>query len=119
MQEIIETGLLTVVAVLAVVLLGMGQKDSSGMTKKQKKMLKRILAATVILLILLCLGSEVFDRMGAAGRFVRLVFYIVDYGIIGYDILKKAFKGIRNGQIFDENFLMAVATVGRFCSGDL
>ena len=114
MQEIIETGLLTVVAVLAVVLLGMGQKDSSGMTKKQKKMLKRILAATVILLILLCLGSEVFDRMGAAGRFVRLVFYIVDYGIIGYDILKKAFKGIRNGQIFDENFLMAVATVGAF-----
>lgn len=112
MQEWIESGLLIVVTILAVVLLLIGRRKSSGMTKKQKVMLWRILTATVLLLVLQTLGAEAFDRMGAAGRWVRLAVYVVDYLIIGYDILKKAFRGIRNRRVFDENFLMAVATLG-------
>ena len=112
MQEWIESGLLIVVTILSVVLLLIGRRKSSGMTKKQKVMLWRILTATVLLLVLQTLGAEAFDRMGAAGRWVRLAAYVVDYLIIGYDILKKAFRGICNRQVFDENFLMAVATLG-------
>lgn len=112
MQEMIESGLLIVVAVLSVILLLIGQRANSGMTKKQKIMLGRILTATVLLLVLQTLGAGVFDQLEAAGRWVRLAFYLADYLIIGYDILRKAFKGIRNGQVFDENFLMAVATLG-------
>nr|WP_243422354.1 heavy metal translocating P-type ATPase [Pseudoflavonifractor phocaeensis] len=82
------------------------------MTKKQKVMLWRILAATVLLLGLQVLGAAAFDQLGAAGRWVRLACYLVDYAIIGYDILQKAWKGIRNGQVFDEHFLMAIATLG-------
>ena len=112
MQELLESGLLVVVTILSVVLLLMGQKKSSGMTRKQKVMLWRILIATVLLLGLQTLGAEAFDQLGADGRWVRLAVYLIDYLIIGYDILKKAFKGICNRQIFDENFLMAVATLG-------
>lgn len=112
MQEIIINSLLIVVAILAVLLLGIGQRANSGMTKKQKIMLGRILAATIWLLVLQVLGTQIFEPLGVAGRWVRLAFYLVDYGIIGYDILRKAFKGIRNGRVFDENFLMAVATLG-------
>ena len=112
MQELIVNTLLVVVAVLAAVLQLIGQWPSSGMTKKQKVMLWRILAAAVLLLGLQCLGTQAFDRLGGAGRWVRLTCYLVDYWIIGHDILKKAGKGIRNGQVFDENFLMAVATLG-------
>jgi Cd2+/Zn2+-exporting ATPase len=75
------------------------------MTKKQKKMLIRIIIAAVMLIIL-----NVIPVSGI----VRLVLYLVVYLIIGYDILKKALKGIKNGKVFDENFLMAVATVGAF-----
>ena len=112
MQELLESGLLVVVTILSVVLLLMGQKKSSGMTRKQKVMLWRILIATVLLLGLQTLGAEAFDQLGAAGRWVRLAVHLIDYLIIGYDILKKAFKGICNRQVFDENFLMAVATLG-------
>lgn len=112
MQELLESGLLVVVTILSVVLLLMGQKKSSGMTRKQKVMLWRILIATVLLLGLQTLGVEAFDQLGAAGRWIRLAVHLIDYLIIGYDILKKAFKGICNRQIFDENFLMAVATLG-------
>ena len=112
MQELLESGLLVVVTVLAVVLLLMGQKKSSGMIRKQKVILWRILVATVLLLGLQALGAEAFDRFGAAGRWIRLAIHLVDYLIIGYDILKRAFKGICNRQVFDENFLMAVATLG-------
>lgn len=112
MQELLESGLLVVVTILSVILLLMGQKKSSGMTRKQKVMLWRILIASILLLGLQALGAEAFDRLGAAGRWVRLAVYLVDYLIIGYDILKKAFKGICNRQVFDENFLMAVATLG-------
>ena len=112
MQELIVNLLLVVVAVLAAVLRLIGQKPDSGMTKKQKVMLWRILAASVLLLVLQLLGSAVFDPLGGAGRWVRLVLYLADYLIIGYDILRKAGRGIRNGRVFDENFLMAVATLG-------
>ena len=112
MQAGIINALLVVVAVLAAVLRAVGQRANSGMTKKQKTMLWRILAATVLLLGLQILGAAVFERLGSAGRWVRLICYLADYAIIGYDILRKAYKGIRNGQVFDENFLMAVATLG-------
>ena len=112
MQEMIESSLLIVVAILLIIILLSGQRPNSGMTKKQKIMLGRILTATVLLLVLQTLGSTIFDQLGAAGRWVRLALYLVDYLIIGYDILRKAYKGIRNGQVFDENFLMAVATIG-------
>ena len=112
MQEYIINGLLVVVALLAVILQIIGTRPSAGMTKKQKVMLWRILTATVLLLILQVLGAGAFEVFGAAGRWVRLAVFLVDYLVIGYDILKKAGKGIRNGQVFDEHFLMAVATLG-------
>ena len=73
------------------------------MNKKQKKMLVRILAAAVLLIAVSLAPSE-------GG--LRFALYMVPYLIIGYDILLKAGKGIKNRQVFDENFLMAVATVG-------
>ena len=112
MQETIINALLAAVAVLAAVLRAVGQRANSGMTKKQKTMLWRILAAAVLLLGLQILGAAAFERLGSAGRWVRLACYLADYAIIGYDILRKAYKGIRNGQVFDENFLMTVATLG-------
>ncbi len=75
------------------------------MTKKQKRMLSRILITAVMLAALYFLPV-----MG----WPRLALYLAAYGIIGYDILKKAGQGILNGRVFDENFLMAVATVGAF-----
>ena len=75
------------------------------MTKKQKKMLARILAAAVMLIAL-----RFIPVMGA----LRLALYLIPYVVIGYDILRKAALGIVNRQVFDENFLMAVATVGAF-----
>ena len=112
MQEVFESGLLIVVAGLAAVLQLIGARPDSGMTKKQKTMLWRILAAALLLLALQAAGSALFDGLGPAGRWVRLACYLADYAVIGHDILKKAVKGIRNGQVFDENFLMAVATLG-------
>ena len=112
MQELIVNILLAAVALLAAVLQFIGQRPGSGMTKKQKVMLWRILAATVLLLGLQSLGTSVFDSLGSSGRWLRLALYLADYLVIGYDILRKAYQGIRNGQVFDENFLMAVATLG-------
>ncbi len=112
MQEIIELALLAAVAVLAIVLRLTGARKESGMTRKQKVMLGRIFAASALLLLLQAAGAPLFDRLGPAGRWVRLGFYLADYMVIGYDILKKAARGIRRGQVFDENFLMAVATMG-------
>ena len=112
MQELIVNILLAAVALLAAVLQFIGQRPGSGMTKKQKVMLWRILAATVLLLGLQSLGASAFDLLGRSGRWLRLALYLADYLVIGYDILRKAYQGIRNGQVFDENFLMAVATLG-------
>lgn len=75
------------------------------MNKKQKKMLTRISIATVMLIALYFIPVT---------GIVRLACYLVVYGVISYDILKKALKGIRNRRVFDENFLMAIATVGAF-----
>ena len=75
------------------------------MSKKQKKMLTRIIIAAVMLIAL---------RFIPVTGLLRLALYLVVYIIIGYDILRKAGKGILNRRVFDENFLMAVATVGAF-----
>jgi len=118
MQEFIINGLLTVVILTAVILrFFIGTKADSGMTKKQKTMLVRILIAATMLLGLQFLPAETFAQLDgglfpSAGRWVRFALYLIDYFIIGYDILHKALKGILNRQVFDENFLMAVATVG-------
>ena len=80
------------------------------MTKKQKKVLVRIIISTLLLVII---GFITIDN-----RYVELALYMVPYLVIGYDILKKAALGIIHGQIFDENFLMAIATVGAMSLGD-
>ena len=79
------------------------------MTRKQKRVLYRIIAATVLLVILQFLQPE---------GWIRLLLYLVPYFIIGYDILKKAVLGILHGEVFDENFLMSVATVGAIILGE-
>ena len=118
MQEIVVNALLSAVIVTAAVLrFFIGVRPDSGMTKKQKTMLVRILVSAAMLLALQFLPAEAFVRLDgplfpSAGRWVRFAFYLADYLIIGYDILKKAGKGILNRRVFDENFLMAVATVG-------
>ena len=115
MEELIILGLLAAVLLLAAGLLILGALRG-GLTKKQHKMLVRIFAATALLLVLQLLGSAAFAPLDKVlpglGYGVRLAAYLVDYWIIGYDILLKAVKGIRNRQIFDECFLMAIATVG-------
>ncbi len=78
------------------------------MTKKQKKVLRRIIIAAVLMVVLGFLPVQ---------GLLRFVLYLVPYLIIGHDIMKKAFKGIRNKQVFDENFLMAVATIGAMIIG--
>ena len=79
------------------------------MNKKQKKVLIRIITAILLLVILSFVHTEGYVEFGL---------YLIPYLVIGYDILKKAFKGICNRQVFDENFLMAVATVGAILLGD-
>lgn len=79
------------------------------MNKKQKKMLTRILIAAVMVAVLSLIPVQ---------GYLRAALYMIPYLVIGYDILLKAWKGIRNRQVFDENFLMAVATVGAICLGD-
>ena len=83
------------------------------MNKKQKKVLKRIIVAAVLLVIIGIAGSIV-----SIPKWLEFLFYLVPYFVIGYDILRKAWKGICNKQVFDENFLMAVATVGAIALGD-
>jgi len=78
------------------------------MTKKQKKVLYRIIIAAILMLVLFFLPVK---------GLLRFVLYLVPYLIIGHDILRKAFKGIINKQVFDENFLMAVATIGAIIIG--
>ncbi len=117
MQEIIVNILLITVILTAAGFLMAARKQKNNMTKKQKKMLMRILIASAILLGLQFISSKMFLQLDqylfpSAGRLVRFLLYFMDYLIIGYDILRKAFLGIKNRRVFDENFLMAVATVG-------
>lgn len=79
------------------------------MNKKQKKVLIRIIAAVVLLIALAFVPAE---------GWLQFALYMLPYLVIGYDILKKAVKGILNRQVFDENFLMAVATIGAIALGD-
>lgn len=117
MQELIVNILLIVVVLTAAGFLATAGNPKNGMTKKQKKMLKRILIASSMLLALQFLSAELLAQVDerlfpSAGRWLRFALYLADYFIIGHDILRKAIKGIRNRRVFDENFLMAVATVG-------
>ena len=117
MQALIVNTLLAVVILTAAYLwLVVGRREGS-MTQKQKSMLRRIFVSATMLLVLQLLPARVFAGLDGilfpgAGRLVRFVLYLADYYIIGHDILKKALKGIRNRRVFDENFLMALATVG-------
>lgn len=79
------------------------------MTKKQKKMLIRIIVAAILMIVLELLPFEGYIRFGL---------FMVPYLILGYDILRKAGKGILNRQVFDENFLMSVATIGAIALGE-
>ena len=83
------------------------------MNKKQIKMLVRIITAAVLMIALTVLAKFV-----TLNRWVEFILFMVPYLVIGYDILKKAGKGILNKQVFDENFLMAVATIGAIALGD-
>ena len=119
MQEIIINALLGVVIAVSAVFLIVIDRMKRGMTKKQRKMMMRIFIAAVFLLIIRMIPEGVFEAFDdaafvGAGRLSRFILYVADYLIIGYDILKKAVRGILNGRVFDENFLMAVATVGAF-----
>lgn len=89
------------------------------MNKKQKNMLIRILVSAAFLVSIQLIPEGLFlaadERLFiGAGRWLRFLLYLADYIIIGHDILRRAVKGIRNGQVFDENFLMAIATAGAF-----
>lgn len=117
MQELVISILLTVVIIMAAVLLIFVGSRKAGMTKKQRVMMIRILVSAGILLALQVVSAEMFDMADSylfpfAGRWIRFASYLINYFIIGYDILRKAAKGIRNRQVFDESFLMAVATIG-------
>ena len=85
------------------------------MTKKQRKILIRIIITAILFL-----GLVVAEHMGFFGEYeeswLLLPVYLVPYLLIGYDILLKAARNIRNGQVFDENFLMMLATFGAFIS---
>lgn len=81
------------------------------MNKKHRKVLIRIIIAAVLMVVLLLLPLE-------EGSWLRFALFLIPYFVIGYDILKKAFKGIMNRQVFDENFLMAVATIGAMALGE-
>lgn len=95
------------------------------MTKKQKKVLIRIIVSAV-LLAAMAVTFTVLDKSGMVNlenpsvmwRCIEIVAYLIPYLIIGYDILKKAFLGIIHGEVFDENFLMAIATVGAMVLGE-
>ena len=116
MQEIIVNGLLLAVTAMAVYVLFIG-KVKNNLNKKQRTMMQRILLSSALLLLWNLFSPQVFDSIDGivtygAGRWVRLLCYLAVYYIIGHDILQKALKGITNKRVFDENFLMAIATIG-------
>lgn len=89
-------------------------KEVGIVNKKQKNVLKRIIisAVLIVLIKLLPIGELPY------GGYIEFVLFLVPYLVIGYDVLRKAWKGILNKQVFDENFLMAVATIGAILLGD-
>lgn len=111
MQNIITNSILAVITAVFAVMLILKARKKISVNKKQSKIMIRIFISAIYLLILQSLPEIMFDNL-PYGRIVRLCLYLVDYLIIGYDILKKAALGIKNLRMFDENFLMAVATIG-------
>lgn len=83
------------------------------MTKKQKNVLNRIIIAIVLLIVI-----TVFKTIVPVPGYVEFILYLIPYFVIGHDILRKSIKNISHGQVFDENFLMAVATIGAMCLGE-
>src|SRR5699024_10054266 len=83
------------------------------MTKKQKKTLYRIIAAAVLLIVVALVTESI-----PMPQVLQFVLHLVPYLVIGWDILRKAFLGILHGEVFDENFLMAIATVGAMGVGE-
>ncbi len=117
MQELVISILLAAVVLMAAAMLLFVGSREGGMKRKQKVMMIRILVTAAILLALQFVPAELFDRLDgylvpSAGRWARFACYLINYFIIGHDILRKAEKGIKNRRVFDESFLMAVATVG-------
>ena len=118
MAEIVTNGLLGLVVITAAVfILFISKRDKGGMTQKQTAMMVRILISAAIMLGMQFVPVEFFNQLDAslfpsAGRWIRLAIYLFTYLLVGYDILQKAGKGILNKRVFDENFLMAVATLG-------
>ncbi len=117
MEELVISILLMVVIIMAAALLIFIGSRKDGMTKKQRVMMVRILISAGILLALQFISAEMFDMacgylFPSSGRWFRFGCYLINYLIIGYDILRKAINGIKNRQVFDESFLMAVATIG-------
>ena len=80
------------------------------MSKKQKNTLYRIIAAAICIVLLAVLPIP--------NQYVKSALYLIPYLIVGYDVLRKAVLGIFHGEVFDENFLMAVATIGAMCLGE-
>ncbi len=118
MEKVIIDILFAIVALMAVGLLVFaGRKSGNGMTKKQRRVLIRILVVSVLMFIFQFISAETFAQIDqftvpSAGRVLRFVIYFAIYLGIGYDILRKAIRCMKNRQVFDENFLMAVATIG-------
>lgn len=83
------------------------------MTKKQKNVLNRIIIAIILLIVI-----TIFKTIKPVPGYVELILYLIPYFVIGHDILRKSIKNISHGQVFDENFLMAVATIGAMCLGE-
>lgn len=83
------------------------------MTRKQKKVLIRVIISAILVV-----GLRITFQFADVNKYIELVCYLIPYFIIGYDILKKAVLGIFHGEVFDENFLMAIATVGAIALGE-
>ena len=83
------------------------------MTKKQKNVLNRIIIAIILLIVI-----TIFKTIKPVPGYVEFILYLIPYFVIGHDILRKSIKNISHGQVFDENFLMAVATIGAMCLGE-
>ena len=86
------------------------------MTKKQRAMLARIIVAFIIYIPLAV--AEHMELFAPKGAFAWLALYLIPYGLVGWDIIYRALRNIRNGQVFDENFLMSLATFGAFGVGE-
>ena len=88
------------------------------MTDKQKKVLYRIIATAVLYAALLVM-EHIVKASFMEQRYVALVLFLIPYFVIGWDIMYKAVRNISHGQVFDENFLMLIATIGAFIVGEI